>query len=245
VRSGLLARAGLLARLLCGARRRCWASSAGSSSRLQEALEQPFDVHPGAACGGREASPGAHTELVPEPDLEMVGVPVGTVVKRRRGLRRASVCGTGPASANSLTCRGVDTERKARVPRALSCSAESVRLGSFRNAWRTLLLMREGEQSAEAGGEDGRQYSCNTGGRRRDGLRPAASDVVLQMGRHCGCYAVARTGPDPGAAALAVRAFWKSLCCARAISRPETCQCFSWKGLRPGPAGCERGLSHY
>jgi hypothetical protein len=77
--------------------------------------------------------------------------------------------------------------------------------------------MREGEGSAEAGGEGGREYSRITGRRRRDGSRPAGGDVVLQVGRHGG-YAVARTGPDADAAGLAARAFRKPLSCSRAIS---------------------------
>ena len=130
------------------------------------------------------------------------GGPSRNVVKQRRDPRPASVCGTGRAPPNSLTYRGVDTERTARVPRALSCSAESVGPGSVRDAWRRLLLTREGEQSAEAGGGGGREYGRIAGGRRRDGCAPRALTSFCRMGRHCG-YAVARTGPNPGAAGLA------------------------------------------
>src|SRR5258708_34893284 len=104
------------------------------------------------------------------------------MVKQRRDRRRASVCGTGRASPNSLTHRGVDTERTARVPRALSCSAESVGPGSVRDAWVTLLLANESEESADAGGEGGREYNRITGRRRRGGAGPGGGGVGLVGG---------------------------------------------------------------
>lgn len=45
-------------------------------------------------------------------------------MKLPRGVRRASVCGAGPASANSLTRRGVDTDGR-RVCHALYLAALS------------------------------------------------------------------------------------------------------------------------
>jgi hypothetical protein len=64
------------------------------------------------------------------------------VVKQLRPRRCAFACATGPASPNFLTCRRVDTERTACVPRALSCNAESGRTGVIRDASQKLPLAR-------------------------------------------------------------------------------------------------------
>jgi hypothetical protein len=57
------------------------------------------------------------------------------VLRQRRGSRRVTVCDTGSGSSKSFSLRGVDTERTARVSRALSCSAGGVRMGGVCGAW--------------------------------------------------------------------------------------------------------------
>ena len=74
----------------------------------------------------------------------------------------------------------------------------------------------EREELDGGGGEGGREYRCITEGGRRDGSRPAGSEVVLQAGSHG--YALVRTATGTVPAALAVEVFWKSASWARAIS---------------------------